>query len=663
MLGVLDRMWLRVSLLTAGFAISGLGQISPGPLSSAHQQLEGATQCTACHSFGIGERALKCLDCHTEIAERLAADAGYHSREYRAAANQLDCARCHLEHNGRDFAITRFEKTGFDHARRTGFDLRGAHATAECSSCHKASLVQPGVRASIKIKDLNRTFLGLPTQCADCHEDPHGSQLGAACSTCHNEVEWTPAPYFNHNSTRYPLSGKHRGVSCSGCHTPAGGSEVPRYKGLPFANCDGCHADPHQGAFASELFSSSDGSCASCHIESGWNLLRSDAGFDHAQTEFPLNGKHAEVACSSCHMDSNFGRPIEFRLCANCHEDVHGGQFEAREAGSDCSSCHNETAFTPSLFTKETHRQSAFVLEGAHGDLECSTCHQPPGADAKYILGTLTCQSCHQDPHAGEFAEAPLGNRCETCHTQQEFHTSTFSLTRHQETQFALTGAHLAVVCRECHTPLPAAVTPSNPGLLAKIPDISTAVARRYHFPDQSCAGCHADPHRLPEAVGLTCETCHNTDQWRRLRLFDHSTTGFQLDGAHQQASCASCHLPRPSVVTAEAVATVDFYATPRQCFQCHEDVHGGQFMSPGAEADCATCHSITTWSAGSFDHRTTRFPLDGAHQEVGCAQCHNQFVPVDGRQVRLYRGVPLECEGCHAGGAPAREEVQAARF
>ena len=107
-----------MSLLAVGFATVGWGQISPGPLTGAHQELEGATQCATCHSFGIGQRALKCLDCHTEIAGRLAAKQGYHSKEYRAAENQLDCARCHLEHNGRDFAITKFDRNGFDHARR-----------------------------------------------------------------------------------------------------------------------------------------------------------------------------------------------------------------------------------------------------------------------------------------------------------------------------------------------------------------------------------------------------------------------------------------------------------------------------------------------------------------------------------------------------------------
>lgn len=68
-------------------------QISPGPLSQPHAYLEGASKCTSCHAFGIGQRALKCLDCHTEIARRVIAKAGYHAGVYKASGDQLDCAR------------------------------------------------------------------------------------------------------------------------------------------------------------------------------------------------------------------------------------------------------------------------------------------------------------------------------------------------------------------------------------------------------------------------------------------------------------------------------------------------------------------------------------------------------------------------------------------
>ncbi len=646
-------MWWRMSLLMVGIGGTCIGQISPGPLARAHQELEGVTQCTMCHNFGFGQRDFKCLDCHTEIQARLDAGKGYHARQFDPSRGQLDCVRCHSDHHGPEFVLTRFDTSTFRHVNNTGFPLRGAHAEAACSACHTAQFVQPALRGSIKVSDLNRTYLGLGTQCATCHEDPHAGQLGAECTTCHSEVAWNPAPSFNHDTTRYPLLGPHRQARCEGCHRPAPGSDTLRYRGLKFATCDNCHRDPHQGAFDTTLFTNSDGTCTSCHLVTSWNLLRGETGFDHSRTDFPLRGKHAETGCSGCHMGTNFSEPIQFAACTNCHEDVHHGQFDSREGGGECSNCHNEDAFVPSLFTRETHQQSAFALQGVHASLECATCHAPAGPDANYKLGTTTCVGCHMDPHRGEFASDPAKDECETCHTQEEFHPSTFQISRHKETDFPLTGAHLAVVCSDCHGSLPA--TSIGP-ITAKVgkgfgAEVLANAARTYHFADQSCAGCHADPHRLPAESLVTCETCHTTDQWSALRPFDHEQTEFSLQGSHEQARCVACHLPRMNATASNVVSTANFSNTPTQCFQCHEDIHGGQFMSPGKEEDCATCHSITTWSTGTFDHQTTRFPLDGAHKGVGCALCHDQFVPVEGRQVRLYRGAPTKCEACHAGG------------
>jgi hypothetical protein len=50
------------------------------------------------------------------------------------------------------------------------------------------------------------------------------------------------------------------------------------------------------------------------------------------------------------------------------------------------------------------------------------------------------------------------------------------------------------------------------------------------------------------------------------------------------------------------------------------------------------------------FDHFTTAFRLDGAHQFVACEGCH-----VDG----AFAGTPLQCSGCHAQGTRVRATSQ----
>src|SRR5260370_17032763 len=57
-----------LSLLFAGFAHA---QISPGPLTKAHQSLSGTTQCASCHQFGTSTPTSNSLDFHTDIPQLL----------------------------------------------------------------------------------------------------------------------------------------------------------------------------------------------------------------------------------------------------------------------------------------------------------------------------------------------------------------------------------------------------------------------------------------------------------------------------------------------------------------------------------------------------------------------------------------------------------------
>jgi len=100
-------------------------QISPGPLSKAHESLSGPTQCTSCHVVGKGSAVLKCQECHTEIAAEISSGHGLHA----TFPNKQDCAKCHSEHNGEDFPLIHWEPSlkAFDHTR-TGYALQGKHA-------------------------------------------------------------------------------------------------------------------------------------------------------------------------------------------------------------------------------------------------------------------------------------------------------------------------------------------------------------------------------------------------------------------------------------------------------------------------------------------------------------------------------------------------------
>ncbi len=502
----------RVFLASAAllFLATGLAaaQISPGPLSRPHQSLDSATQCTTCHKLGGGEPVFKCLDCHTEIAQRLASHRGLHASYGIKTGSSQECARCHSEHNGRDFALIKWDPKTFDH-KQTGYVLEGKHVGLTCNRCHSPEHIEPAERQTIKIRDLSRTFLGVAATCAPCHKDPHENRLGPNCLQCHNNDDWkNVTQQFDHSKTRYPLTGLHAQVTCVKCHTP-GPDNQPRYIGLPFGKCTDCHSDPHRGSFAQQT-------CQSCHNTSGWKRVSTGAlsqSFDHAKTKYPLVGKHQTVECVACHRNGDFKQPLAFQKCMDCHQDEHQGQFAKRAGGAECSGCHNLEGFKPSTFGLKEHASTAYPLQGKHASLQCDQCHVPHGKETLYKIKLGLCLDCHKDEHQAQFAAAPYLNRCEQCHTLDGYKPSTFGLARHKQTQFVLTGAHLAVTCQDCHKPGPKASADIKPAVL-------------YHFQDLSCTTCHEDPHR-----GQFRERMQSQNQWEGHRL-----RGMSLDEILERA-------------------------------------------------------------------------------------------------------------------------------
>lgn len=460
--------WLVLLLLLhAGQAHAQL--ISPGKLSSAHADLEGIRGCTQCHVLRkAGVSAELCLACHTPLRDRIASRAGYHA----SLPPDQGCASCHKEHFGADFALVRLDTLAFDHAA-TGYVLEERHAGGACRDCHSPELVaDPDVRAfKAEHGALDRTFLGLPTACASCHQadSPHERQFAdVTCDACHDTGGWEEARRFDHDRAAYVLTGRHRRVACSGCHAstaPSGGVGVVRYRGVRAEACTDCHEDEHDGAMP--------GRCEGCHDTSGWERVdraRVESTFDHRATGFPLEGSHAAASCAACHdplrVDGAAGLAIRFRAgterrsfpvpetgsgsCLACHADPHEFVFAERGDGGDCRSCHGQEGWLPADFDAARHDvETAFALEGAHEVVACDGCHLPSAGSAPdFRPASGTCADCHargsEDPHAGQFA----GRDCASCHDQDSFLVEAFDHTR---TRFPLEGAHAGTPCASCH--------------------------------------------------------------------------------------------------------------------------------------------------------------------------------------------------------------------
>ena len=609
-----------------------LAQISPGPLAKAHTSLTGTTQCNSCHLFGTSTPTFKCLDCHKEIADDVAKKHGYHGLMEMRNPNGKECVRCHLDHNGENFSLVRWEpsKEKFDH-KLTGYRLEGKHAGVACEKCHTPEHMLPNLRALIKYKDPAKSFFGQSPACTPCHVDPHKGSLGSECTKCHNVETWKMGKesQFDHSKTRYPLTGLHSKVACDKCHKPDTPGGPVRYKDMKFANCIDCHVDPHRGEFKKP--------CEACHTTNGWKIMLPTYDFDHSKTKYPLLGKHAQVACKACHLNDDFKKQIPFEACKDCHTpDPHKGQFDNRPRKGACEECHNVDDWKPSTFGVKEHDNSRYPLKGKHIKVECAKCHIPAGKDTIYNVKFEFCMDCHKDAHDNQFAGAPYKNRCEDCHTVMDWHRSTYTVAKHRSSKFPLTGAHSAVACADCHK-LGAA------GRTDKI--------LPFKFEDQTCTGCHKDPHKgefndrmakkRANGTPLGCEACHSVKSWADINGFDHSKTKFPLLGAHRTVSCGQCH---------KATSDPDkrFKGTPMECEPCHKDAHDGQFIAKDGTTRCADCHTAQRWAPSTFDHDKTHLPLTGGHAAVACTKCHTQTKQIAEKQIVIYKNCPTKCIDCH---------------
>jgi hypothetical protein len=531
----LSRGPLALGLVVALVPAAAFAQISPGPLSRVHAKLEGSTHCLDCHDPEKGVAPDKCLACHKPLQERVAAGKGLHARpEYR------DCKTCHVEHQGVEYELVWWGKAGrqaFDHAL-TGQPLSGKHATLRCEQCHKG-----------------RSYLGDAAECASCHKDEHRGQFpGRACSSCHSERAWKPAPGFDHAKTEWPLTGRHSAVTCDKCHTtrrpdPANATlSFLDFRAIPGKDCVRCHEDTHRGRLGT--------ACSTCHSTSGWRTSVVTTGFDHSRTAYPLTGRHAGLSCGKCHVP---GRPMRLKhdRCTDCHADAHAGQLARRADGGRCESCHDVNGFRPARFGPDDHAKTAYPLLGAHLAVACDQCHRPGVAGAPRIpavplrFASTRCAACHKDPHQGQLARFVAKGGCELCHRVDSWREIEFD---HGQTRYPLSGSHARVACRRCHGRRDAA--PATPPL-------------RFAGVPRSCEGCHRDPHQGQFARaggGTDCERCHTTDNLKASK-FDHGRdAAWPLDGAHARVACSACHRPE----TRNGATFIRYKPLPTTCIGCH---------------------------------------------------------------------------------------------
>ncbi len=270
----MNRLWIVVLCPCLAAAWGALGQEASAPVStSPHGPL--STPCGDCHTtegwrpladpltfdhadtgFALvaAHHDVACLDCHGDL------------RFFRVASA---CADCHSDPHLGELGLacsTCHDPRGWQQARRelrqrhaaTLFPLTGAHAAADCATCHRGT-------APFE-------FAVTSTECFSCHaaafrniSDPNHQLAGfsTVCQTCHGSTEtWVGAEFRAHDNLFFPIySGPHAGVwsACGDCH-PAAGS-------LAVVSCFFCHGREETGAQHVGVpgYSYNSAACLACH--------------------------------------------------------------------------------------------------------------------------------------------------------------------------------------------------------------------------------------------------------------------------------------------------------------------------------------------------------------------------------------------------------------
>jgi hypothetical protein len=234
---------------------------------------------------------------------------------------------------------------------------------------------------------------------------PHRASITESmeCSSCHSQTSWdvhdetAGKSAFDHARTGFPLSGRHRVVSCADCH---------RSDRAITRECVGCHRDAHQRQLGQ--------ACDTCHSATSWSSV---SGIRvHRATRLPLSGMHVLAACSECHVrasDNQWrGVPAD---CYACHAgdynrvDIHPlhrgvpGDPSKPALPKNCAGCHRTSAwapaFAPTMFRFRATSQSLSTFQhdavfpishGKHRGTTCADCHLDERAP-RIVL----CTGCH----------------------------------------------------------------------------------------------------------------------------------------------------------------------------------------------------------------------------------------------------------------------------
>ena len=374
------------------------------------------------------------------------------------------------------------------------------------------------------------------------------------------------------------------------------------------------------------------------------------AGAEHAF--FPLVGKHAQLACESCHANGRFaGTP---NTCVACHtQDKPAVHFVG-----DCAACHTAVSWQDIHFNHQVAGATDCVAchtkdkPANHFSGQCSNCHNTTNWTSVHFdhTGLTDCASCHtKDKPANHF-----DGQCSACHNTSNWKNA------HSTTQFAnattvypaiprisppttsTASARLAITPPTGKTPNLTMRRPMRPTVSPATPRISpptTSMASVRIVIIPAAGKAPIRPHRAMDRLRFLPYQgqARQPLRWAVLDLPQHQ----QLAKCHFDhtglTDCASCHTKDKPANHFDGQCSTCHNTSNWQnakfdhtgltdCASCHtKDKPANHF-----DGQCSNCHSTSDWQNAKFDHTGL----------TDCASCHTKDKPAN-----HYSG---QCSNCH---------------
>jgi hypothetical protein len=390
-------------------------------------------------------------------------------------------------------------------------------------------------------------------------QSPHGDSFKKDCKECHTAEGWKikkSEKSFDHNATRFKLTGQHQTVDCRLCH-----------KSLKFleakSECAACHADIHKNTLGPD--------CGRCHNSKAWIISNTNTITMHQMSRFPLLGNHAVADCALCHKSYP---NLQFEQlgveCVDCHladyQATTSPNHQQLGYSTNCYECHGVRAIS---WNASSFEHGFFPLTAGH-NISCMDCH----TDGKFQKLPSDCISCHANDYNSttnpNHQQAGISTTCADCHTTNPgWKPASFA---NHNNYYPLTGAHAKIAndCNTCHK-------------------------GNYSNTPNTCYDCHKadydgtkNPAHSTAQFPKECENCHTTIAWEP-STFNHDSRYFPIySGKHKGkwTLCSECHTS-PTNYTLFSCINCHEHSNKTSVDGEHKGVNGYAYNSVA----CYTCH------------------------------------------------------------------------